>query len=450
MPQSRAVAAQIIGNILQHKGSLNLLLPQHTAGLPPADVAFIKELCFGVLRWYFQLHSVLQLLLAKPLRKKDLDVYALLLIGAYQLSHLRTPAHAALSQTVEACRTVNKNWATGLVNGVLRKYERNQETLFDTLDSNQQLAHPAWLSERIKRAWPQNSEAIMRANNERPPLTLRTNRLRGSREDYLRELENLNIKAHACSYAAQALIVEEAVNVQALPGFTDGRVSVQDEGAQLAAPLLALQRSQSVLDACAAPGGKTCHILELQPELRLLSIDIKPQRLARVQENLDRLQLKAQLLAADLTKSESWRRGEHEGRRFDRILLDVPCSATGVIRRHPDIKFLRQDKDIEPLTRAQCKLLQVAWNLLKPGGKLLYSTCSILPDENEQIVEAFIAQTGDANHEPIHALWGRACRYGRQLLPQADTHDGFYYALLGKGALLSKNMLLNETQNATL
>ncbi|MGI9289224.1 MAG: 16S rRNA (cytosine(967)-C(5))-methyltransferase RsmB [Pseudomonadales bacterium] len=438
MPPSRAVAAQIIGNILQHKGSLSVLLPQHTAGLPPTDVAFTKELCFGVLRWYFQLHAALQSLLAKPLRKKDLDVYALLLIGAYQLSHLRTPAHAALSQTVEACRTVDKSWATGLVNGVMRKYERNQATLFDTLTVNEQLAHPSWLSERIKRAWPQDNEAILRANNERPPLTLRINRLRGSREDYLRELEGLNVKAHPCRYASQAIIVEEAVNVQALPGFANGRVSVQDEGAQLAAPLLDLQRSQSVLDACAAPGGKTCHMLELQPELQLLSIDIKPQRLARVQENLDRLQLKAQLLAANLAEPESWRRGEHEGKLFDRILLDVPCSATGVIRRHPDIKFLRQDKDIEPLTQTQCKLLQVAWNLLKPGGKLLYSTCSILPDENEQIIEAFIAQATDASHETIQAPWGRACHYGRQLLPTVDAYDGFFYALL------------NKTQNVTL
>ncbi|MGI9292588.1 MAG: transcription antitermination factor NusB, partial [Pseudomonadales bacterium] len=189
MPQSRAVAAQLIGNILQHRGSLSVLLPQYTSSLPPTDAAFVKELCFGVLRWYFQLHAVLQSLLAKPLRKKDLDVYALLLIGGYQLSHMRTPAHAALAQTVEACRTINKNWATGLVNGVLRKYERNKETVFDTLADYERLAHPLWFSERIKRTWPQDDEAIMHANNQRPPQTLRVNRLRVTREDYLHDLE---------------------------------------------------------------------------------------------------------------------------------------------------------------------------------------------------------------------------------------------------------------------
>ncbi len=439
MAASRAAAARLISSILQHKGSLSVLLPQHTASVPTADVAFVKELCFGVLRWYFQLHAVMQGLLVKPLRNKDLDVYALLLIGAYQLSYMRTPGHAALSQTVEACRAINKQWATGLVNGVLRKYDRNKETLFAALTDNEKLAHPLWLSERVSRAWPEDYQAILHANNQRPPLTLRINALRGSRDDYVRELEQLNIAARACSLAPQAVIVEQAVSVQSLPGFSEGRVSVQDQGAQLAASLLELQPGQSVLDACAAPGGKTCHMLELQPDLQLLGIDIKPQRLERVQENLDRLQLSAQLLAADLAEPGSWHRGEKQGELFDRILLDVPCSATGVISRHPDIKFLRQDKDIAPLTQEQCKLLQVAWQLLKPGGKLLYSTCSILPDENEQIIAAFIARTEDAVHQQIHACWGRDCRYGRQLLPETGTHDGFYYALL------SKNNPLHET-----
>ena len=436
MAESRAAAARVIGSMLQHNGSLSALLPLHTAKVAPADVAFTKELCFGVMRWYFQLHPVLQSLLAKPLRNKDLDVYALLLIGAYQLSYMRTPEHAALSQTVEACRSINKKWATGLVNGVLRKYDRNNATLFAALTDSERLAHPLWLSERVRQAWPEDYQAIMHANNQRPPLSLRVNALQGSRDDYLRELAAVNIAAHACSFAPQAIIVEQAVSVQSLPGFTAGRVSVQDQGAQLAALLLDLKAGQSVLDACAAPGGKTCHMLELQPDLQLLGIDIKPQRLERVRENLDRLRLNAQLLAADLAEPESWQQ-ETQQRSFDRILLDVPCSAIGVISRHPDIKFLRQDKDIEPLTQTQCKLLQVVWRLLKPGGKLLYSTCSILPDENEEIIDAFIARTEDAVHEPINALWGRGCRYGRQLLPEINTHDGFYYAVLSKNSLLT-------------
>ena len=436
MAESRAAAARVIGSMLQHKGSLSVLLPQHTAKVAPADVAFIKELCFGVMRWYFKLHPVLQSLLAKPLRNKDLDVYALLLIGAYQLSFMRTPEHAALSQTVEACRSINKKWATGLVNGVLRKYDRNNATLFEALTDSERLAHPLWLSERVRQAWPEDYQTIMHANNQRPPLSLRVNALQGSRDDYLRELEAVNIAAHACNFAPQAIIVEQAVSVQSLPGFTTGRVSVQDQGAQLAALLLDLKAGQSVLDACAAPGGKTCHMLELQPDLQLLGIDIKPQRLERVRENLDRLRLNAQLLAADLAEPESWQQ-ETQQRSFDRILLDVPCSAIGVISRHPDIKFLRQDKDIEPLTQTQCKLLQVVWRLLKPGGKLLYSTCSILPDENEEIIDAFIARTEDAVHESIHARWGRGCRYGRQLLPEINAHDGFYYAVLSKNSLLT-------------
>lgn len=432
MPSSRAVAARVIGNVLQHHGSLTTLSPAQTQGLSSADAAFARELCFGVFRWYFQLHAALQQLLAKPLRNKDLDVYALLLIGAYQLSHLRTPAHAALSQTVEACRGINKTWATGVVNGVLRKYQRNQHTLLAMLDTDEALAHPAWLSAQIARAWPEQAQQIMQANNSRPPLSLRINRRRASRESYMAELEALNIAARACEYAPQAIIVEDTVGVRNLPGFDEGQISVQDEGAQLAAPLLDLNSTHSVLDACAAPGGKTCHMLELQPELRLLSVDISSQRLARVRENLSRLQLGAELLAADLADPGSCLPGQYENRRFDRIMLDAPCSATGVIRRHPDIKYLRRPNDLEAMTQTQSKLLQAVWGLLKPGGKLLYSTCSIIPDENEKVIAAFIAQTENAHHEAIRAPWGTACRFGRQLLPSAAAHDGFFYALLSK------------------
>lgn len=397
---------------------------------PGKDQAFIQALCFGVCRYYFQLDAIAQALLNKPIRNKEVEIKALVLIGLYQLKYMRVKAHAAVSETVAAGK---KTWAKSLLNALLRKYQREQEAIDAMLEKNRSAAslHPEWLFKRINDNWPDHAEQIMTANNQQPPMLLRVNLSRITREAYLDKLAEAGIEAVAVAHCASAIRLLQPVLVEQLQGFAQGLVSVQDSAAQLAADLLALQPGQRVLDVCAAPGGKTAHILEQQAELaELWAIDIDPLRLQRVDENLARLGLKAKLLAADATQTELW----WDGQLFDRILLDAPCSALGVIRRHPDIKLLRRDEDIEVLQQLQQSILQACWPLLKPGGLLLYATCSILKQENEAQVLAFLAQQADAEEQVINANWGLERAVGRQILTGDQAMDGFYYACLRKTA----------------
>jgi 16S rRNA (cytosine967-C5)-methyltransferase len=287
-------------------------------------------------------------------------------------------------------------------------------------------AHPQWLLQEIRRRWPDRWQEILQAANARPVMSLRVNLGRVSRQDYFEKLGAAAVPARPIKGVASGLVLDRPLEVTGLPGFSEGQVSVQDGGAQLAAGLLDLQPGQQVLDACAAPGGKSCHILELEPAVRLTAVDQDQTRLQRVRENLQRLDLSAGVFVGDAAAPV----GEWAATRYDRILLDVPCSATGVIRRHPDIKLLRRAGDIPALAELQSRILSKVWQLLKPGGILLYATCSLLPQENEQQIEHFLAGRDDARERPIEATWGHACEYGRQTLPGEDSMDGFYYAVL--------------------
>ena len=428
---TRAAAAEVIAKVLRGQ-SLSALLPEYSSKIDEKDRPLLKELCFGSLRWYPQIAIILKGLIEKPLREKDLEIQGLVASGIYQLMHMRIAEHAIINETVSAVGNLNRPWAKGLVNAVLRNFQRQQQDILDKEGENPvfQTAHPKWLLKKINDAWPSEiASQIIKANNQRAPMTLRVNGLHTSREDYLSTLEDAGIVASATDYSAQGVLLETPRDVTELPGFSDGYISVQDEAAQLAAHLLLLGSGQRVLDACCAPGGKTCHILESQPDLTsLLAIDLEPRRLVRVTENLERLGLEAELKAANANNLDSW----WDGNAFDRILLDAPCSATGVIRRHPDIKILRKPADIDKLASIQTQILVSLWQTLKPGGILLYATCSVLPAENDQIIRAFITSQDDAQLMPIDAIWGIATDHGRQLFPLENGNDGFYYSRLKK------------------
>ncbi len=393
------------------------------------DQALYRQLCYGAIRLYPKLEAIAKQLLAKPMKEKDRDIFMLILLGIYQLSELRIPDHAAVNATVAASRTFKKTWAKGLINGVLRNWQRQSESILQKLSDAEMAAHPQWLHKQLKQSWPKHFQLIEAANNEHPPFCIRINPHHHTRQQYLQLLTEHELNASACEFAEEGIRLEQATSVDKLPGFEQGWASVQDEAPQLSAKLLDLKAGQRVLDACCAPGGKTGHLLETEPKLEeLIALDIDEHRLERVQQNLDRLQLTATLLQGDAASPESWWDGKH----FDRILLDAPCSATGVIRRNPDIKLHRTAADITQLSQLQLSILQALWPTLKQGGLLLYATCSVLPTENEQVIQQFCQHQEGAEHVPINASWGITRDYGRQLFPQLEGHDGFYYALLKK------------------
>ncbi len=427
----RLAAARALAAVLNGKASLGSSLPPLLDKVEARDRGLAQDLAFGTARWQPRLQLLADKLLQKPFKAADRDVEALLLVGLYQLLHTRIPAHAAIGETVACVDKLKKSSLKGLLNAVLRNAQREHEAIFAELERDPVLhtAHPRWLQKRLKVDWPEQWQAICAANNEHPPLLLRVNRRHGSRDSYLAELNQAGIDATACLYSRDGIRLLTPCDVKTLPGFAEGRVSVQDEAAQLAADLLDLAPAQRVLDACAAPGGKTCHLLEAQPGLaEVIALDLEPGRLARVQENLDRLQLEATLIAADGRDVAHW----WDGKPFQRILLDAPCSATGVIRRHPDIKLTRQADDISALAQLQGELLDALWPTLEVGGVLLYATCSVLPQENSDTIGAFLARTPGAGELDIAGPFGLKPAHGRQLLPQVDGHDGFYYAKLIK------------------
>lgn len=431
MSNIRAIAATILVKVSRQGRSLNELLPYRKCSLSGQDEALLQELCFGVCRWYVRLTYLTDQLLKKPLKGKDEDLLMLLLVGLYQLSSTRIPAHAAINETVAATKNLGKPWARGLVNALLRRFQRERAAIIEQASAipEYQYSHPQWLLTRLQKAWPDQWPAITAANNRKGPMTLRVNDRKTDRDDYLRELQKNTIEGTSCRSAPQGIVLTKPAQIDALPGFNTGLVSVQDEAAQLAAGLLELAPDQRILDACSAPGGKCCHILEQQPAIKdLWAVELISSRIEKIKRNLERLELSAHLVTADISEPDQW----WDGKPFDRILLDAPCSATGVIRRHPDIKLLRRNADIDKLAKQQLSMLFRLWPLLKSGGLLLYATCSILPEEDEQVIASFMANTSDAREEVINADWGEPGRIGRYLLPTIDGPDGFYYAKLRK------------------
>lgn len=386
------------------------------------DRALLRELVFGSCRWYFRLQAMLDQLLQKPLRSKDRDVQMLILVGLYQLLYTRVPAHAAISETVNALQPMQKGWARGLVNGVLRNAQRRHQELAGQVDRDPALrhAHPRWLQQALAADWDGQAEDIMIANNNHPPMVLRVNERRISRDDYLGRLREQGIDAIAHELAPQGIELAQAMAVEVLPGFAEGLVSVQDAAAQRAALLLDPQPGQRVLDACAAPGGKSSHILE-RADCQLLALEVDAGRAAMIGENFTRLGVDGEICVGDAATPRQW----WDGSPFDRILVDAPCSGSGVIRRHPDIKLLRKQPDIAALVERQRAILAALWPLLANNGKLVYSTCSVLKVENELQISAHLAR-----HDDARVLDGAG---QGQILPGEGGMDGFFYACLGRG-----------------
>jgi 16S rRNA (cytosine967-C5)-methyltransferase len=428
-----------VGAVLRGR-SLDAALAEIFSTLSPAlagERALIQEMAYGALRWYFQLVPLVHSFLAKPPQDEDLE--ALLVIGFYQLLHMRVAAHAAVKETVEATLVLKKDWAKGMTNAVLRRVLREEAALRARVATDEKLAlaHPAWLLARIKDVYPDNWHSIAAANNARPPLCLRVHCGKISRAAYHDQLTQAGIAARAVPDVDSALILESPVPVEALPGFRLGEVSVQDAAAQLAAMLLDARPGERVLDACAAPGGKAAHILERVPQASLVALDVDAQRLGRVRDNFARLGLAGAVTQGDAADPSGW----WDGQPFDRILLDAPCSATGVIRRHPDIRLHRTPADIARLAATQTRLLDALWPLLAPGGKLMYVTCSILPEENAQQMTAFHARQPDALAQtivhPALEHYAQRAGTGLQILPGAGEMDGFYYASVTKKPVVS-------------
>ena len=420
----RLQALRILISVVQDKTPLFHLLTSQSEISPLS-----KELSFGVCRHYVRLETLADTLMTK--RPKSIEVWISILMGLYQVQYLRIPDYAVVQETVALLQTIKKTWAKGLVNAVLRTFCREQEARIQALQEDLAFmyGHPKWLLKRLQRDWKNDWPLIARANDERPPMSLRVNAKRSSALDYLHRLEKAELHGQILDQTSHGIILSSPCNVADLPGFSAGDVSVQDGAAQLAVSLLALTPGLRLLDACCAPGGKTCHILEAEPSLAAcVALDIDAKRLERVQENLTRLQLKATLITGDATKPNTF----WDGEPFDRILLDAPCSATGVIRRHPDIKLLRNEKDITAIAALQKELLNALWPLLKPGGLLIYATCSVLPEENEEQIAHFLETTPNCECATPKLTWGRPTGHGLQILPGDNGMDGFFYGVLRK------------------
>jgi 16S rRNA (cytosine967-C5)-methyltransferase len=427
--EARAAAARALHRVRAQGQSLTRVLQRPQTSLSPADLALVHEMTYGALRLLPRLEALAGRLLNRPLKKADRDLESLILIGLYQLIAMHIPEHAAVSATVEASRLLGKPVMSALVNALLRRFLREREALLAEVERapDARWLFPDWLLARLRRDWPDDWERIVNASNARAPMALRVNRTRADPGDYASQLASAGIAAHLIPGTESGLLLEQPRPTRDLPGFALGLVSVQDSGAQLAAQLLDAMPGQRVLDACAAPGGKTAAILERAANaLDLVAIDNEQARLDSVREGLTRLGLTAQVVLADATAPQ----GDWTGRRFDRILLDVPCSATGVIRRHPDIKWLRRDTDIAILGATQARMLDAIWPLLASGGRLLYATCSLLAEENHQQIAGFLARQPEARERPLMTDWGQTCLHGRQLLPTPGGSDGFYYALI--------------------
>lgn len=424
----RQLAGEILAALLQQRGSLAGLLNADTLAKANSP-ALLQELCYGVCRWYPRLQFYLQHLLDKPLRSKDLDVHCLLLVALYQLLFMRTPDHATVNESVEVAERLGKPWAKALVNAVLRNAQRQQAELNALAERDYSVwyAHPGWLLNQLKKDWPQDYRTLLDGNNQRAPMTLRVNARKASRAEALGLLASAGVAVTPGELAPHSLYLAQPMDALVVPGFVEGLVSVQDEASQLVASLLPLAPHQRVLDACAAPGGKTCALLEAEPTLHVLALDNEARRLPRISQNLERLGLQAEVRCADITRTAAAEFG-----LFDHVLLDVPCSATGVIRRHPDIKVLRTPAEVESLVQKQRALLEAAWPLLKQGGCLLYSTCSLLKAENSGQIAQFMATHADAEHIALELAGSLPCDVGVQLAPRSGGTDGFFYALLRK------------------
>lgn len=435
----RAQATRVVDAVVRDGRSLDAALVAAEERLPRSEHALLRMLCFGTLRFHWSLCAVLEACLAKPLKRRDRIVHSLLAVGVYQLYETRIAHHAAVSLTVEAARLLKRPALKGLVNGVLRTVLRRPELREAATTEEARFNHPSWFISRLRSDWPEQWQAVLRANNERAPMWLRVNPRRAEPEAYrARVAESLGLPVAETTSVLpgvpQGVCLRQPMPVDALPGFAAGEVSVQDGAAQLAAPWLLADGGRRILDACAAPGGKTAHLLELADSAATLTaIDLNPDRVVQIETNLARLGLLATVSAADASNPSSW----WDGEPFDRVLLDAPCSASGVVRRHPDVKHLRRESDIQRLAATQSALLDACWATLAPGGTLLYVTCSVFREENDAVIEGALARHSDMrvkNVLPNNNIHDLMCEtvYGFQILPSPDGLDGFFFACLTK------------------
>ncbi len=441
----RAKAAKIVAEVAERGRSLDAAFSSESTATKQ-ERGLLRSLSYDSIRWYIRLEALLERLLSRPDQSLEPEIRALAIVGLCQLIYTDIPAHAAVAETVAATRLLKQPRASGFINAILRRCQREQTQLLPQIDRDlaARTAHPRWLVEKLRKDWGDRANDILDANNQRPPFWIRVNRLRVTPANYREQLQASEIGVAASMLDGTALLLERAMDVSELPGFEAGLVSVQDGAAQIAGHLLDPQPGERILDACAAPGGKTGHLLELAPELAALTaVDVSPERLTRVTQNLQRLFTKpdvAQVLAADAAEPASW----WDGKLFNRILLDVPCSATGVIRRHPDIKLLRRSDDIAALAARQSQLLRTSWAMLQPGGRLLYASCSALQAETSAVIEEFLRtepSARDATSDRLKALPAlaevlddgtRAGVGGLRIAAGSAGMDGFYYALLEK------------------
>lgn len=428
---ARSITAKILKQVVEEQQTLtNTFTDTLCAKDIQNETALIKEMSYGSLRWYIRLEFILSRLIEKPIKPKHSEIKYLLILGLYQLIHMDLPKHAIVCETVNACDALNKQWAKNFVNAVLRRYIRAAPALQPcSKHLEAETAHPAWMMHKLIEDWPHDWKNIIQANNRQPPMYLRVNRLRNSRAEYKALLKGSGMNAANTPFSATGLLLDKPVAVSALPGFSDGKASVQELAAQFSASLLDLKPGLSVLDACAAPGGKAGHILEQMPAIgRLTLVEKNPRRAKKLSATLKRLRLNASIKIADAIDIDAWWNKE----KYDRILLDAPCSASGVIRRNPDIKLLRTEAEVTGINRLQRELLTALWALLKQKGRLVYATCSVFKLENSYTIKQFVNAHADCRIKPIPYQWGIDTGYGRQILTGDNNMDGFFYACLEK------------------
>jgi 16S rRNA (cytosine967-C5)-methyltransferase len=433
---ARSVAAHAVARILREGVTLDVALKDALAAADPKLAPPVRSLSYGAVRGYYRHEAILGRLLSTPVRALDFLVRALLSVALFELEDERTPQYAVVDAAVQTAKATDAVRAAGLINAVLRRYLRERKTLDADIARNPAIRHasPVWLADRLRADWPVRWTQLLAAGDSQAPMWLRVNGQRTTTEEYMGKLREAGIGARAEQRVPLAVALDAPCDVHDLPGFAQGLVSVQDLGAQCVAFPLGLAAGQRVLDACAAPGGKTALIAEREPNLaKLVAVDVDPQRLARVRENLERGGLNAELFSGDAGVPDPW----WDGVAFDRILLDAPCSALGIIRRHPDIRLRKSPSDIDKLPPLQERLLKAAWHLLAPGGRLVYATCTVTRSENRDLIAGFLQSTPDAMTLPAEAWegwpnFGEADEFGRQILPGEAGADGFYYAALTK------------------
>ncbi|WP_266159501.1 16S rRNA (cytosine(967)-C(5))-methyltransferase RsmB [Dyella silvatica] len=427
---TRALAAQALAEIALRGASLREVMERHAPKLADSrDRALLMALLSDGSRWWLRFDAALDRLLEHPLRQKEPAVHALLVLGLVQLEILQLPDYAAVAATVQATRALQRPRMAGLVNAVLRRWQRERVALLAALDAKPQTrhAHPAWLAKAMAHDWPDQADAVMAANNREPPLMLRVNRRRSERQTLIERLQAAGYEAQAHSWLADGVVLPHSSDVTRMPGFAEGHFAVQDGAAQIAADLADVQPGQRVLDACAAPGGKACHLLE-RADIALTALEFDPLRAQRIQQNLDRLGLSADVTIGDAGAPADW----WDGQPFDRILIDAPCSATGVLRRRPDVRLHRRDSDTAALAAQQRRILSALWPTLAVGGQLVYITCSLLRAENESIVGEWLATQSHAQALTFTLPAGQAAAVGWQVLPGDGDLDGMYYAVVEK------------------